>query len=137
MLALDNAITAITISNIGLSLHILYAGQSHRKRFSVSGVFHSSQKWLRRLCLATPVTVSTRSSQAQPSGGFLVAVMGFFDATAGDGWASRSITVRQPVLRLARFLTMQAVILGMSGISELQSRSASPVHICCASGLKA
>ena len=26
---------------------------------------------------------------------------------------------------------------GMSGISELHRRNASPVHICCASGLKA
>jgi hypothetical protein len=32
---------------------------------------------------------------------------------------------------------MQAVIFGMSGISELHSRNASPVHICCASALKA
>jgi hypothetical protein len=32
---------------------------------------------------------------------------------------------------------MQAVIFGMSGISELHRRNASPVHICCASALKA
>ena len=32
---------------------------------------------------------------------------------------------------------MQAVIFGMLGISELHSRNASPVHICCASALKA
>src|ERR1700687_3696596 len=32
---------------------------------------------------------------------------------------------------------MQAVILGMLGISELQRRNASPVHICCASALNA
>jgi hypothetical protein len=64
-------------------------------------------------------------------------VIEFFDATVGDGWASRSITVLHPELRLARFLIMQAVIRGMSGISALQSRKASPVHICCASGLKA
>jgi hypothetical protein len=32
---------------------------------------------------------------------------------------------------------MQAVIAGMFGISELQRRNASPVHICCASALKA
>ena len=64
-------------------------------------------------------------------------VIEFFEATAGDCWASRSITVLHPELRLARFLIMQAVIRGMSGISELQSRNASPVHICCASGLKA
>jgi hypothetical protein len=32
---------------------------------------------------------------------------------------------------------MQAVMREMSGISELQSLNASPVHICCASGLKA
>ncbi len=64
-------------------------------------------------------------------------VIEFFDTIAGDCWASRSITVLQPELRLVRFLIMQAVIPGMSGISELQSRNASPVHICCASGLKA
>jgi hypothetical protein len=32
---------------------------------------------------------------------------------------------------------MQAVIAGIFGISELQRRNASPVHICCASALKA
>jgi hypothetical protein len=32
---------------------------------------------------------------------------------------------------------MQAVMAGMLGISELHSRNASPVHICCASALKA
>src|SRR3984957_8033714 len=32
---------------------------------------------------------------------------------------------------------MQAVIAGMLGISELQRRNASPVHIDCASALKA
>jgi hypothetical protein len=32
---------------------------------------------------------------------------------------------------------MQAVILGISGISELHRRKASLVHICCASALKA
>ena len=32
---------------------------------------------------------------------------------------------------------MQAVIFEMFGISSLQSRKASPVHICCASELKA
>jgi hypothetical protein len=47
------------------------------------------------------------------------------------------ITVRQPALRLARCFIMQAVMHGMSGISELHRRNASPVHICCASGLKA
>ena len=50
---------------------------------------------------------------------------------------SRSSTVRQPLERLARCLIMQAVILGMLGISELQRRNASPVHIDCASALKA
>ena len=50
---------------------------------------------------------------------------------------SRSITVRQPLERLARFLTMQAVIFGMFGISELQRRKASPEHIDWASELKA
>ena len=50
---------------------------------------------------------------------------------------SRSITARQPVLRLARFFIMQAVIFGIFGISSLQSLKASPVHICCASELKA
>src|SRR5260370_2621276 len=48
-----------------------------------------------------------------------------------------SMTARQPVLRLARCLIMQAVIRGMFGISELQRRNASPVHSCCASALKA
>ena len=32
---------------------------------------------------------------------------------------------------------MQAVTFGILGISALHSRNASPVHICCASGLKA
>src|SRR5882724_1801414 len=32
---------------------------------------------------------------------------------------------------------MQAVIFGMFGISALHRRNASPVHICCASALKA
>ena len=34
-------------------------------------------------------------------------------------------------------LIMQAVIFEMLGISELHKRKASPVHICCASALKA
>jgi hypothetical protein len=34
-------------------------------------------------------------------------------------------------------LIMQAVIAGMFGMSELHRRNASPVHICCASALKA
>src|SRR5882757_697106 len=50
---------------------------------------------------------------------------------------SRSSTVRQPLERLARCLMMQAVTFGMFGISELQRRNASPVHICWASALKA
>src|SRR6266700_2051074 len=50
---------------------------------------------------------------------------------------SRSITARQPVLSAARCLNMQAVIAGMFGMSELHRRKASPVHICCASALKA
>lgn len=50
---------------------------------------------------------------------------------------SRSMTALQPADRLERCLTMQAVIFGMLGISELQRRKASPVHICCASELKA
>src|SRR5882724_3112904 len=50
---------------------------------------------------------------------------------------SRSITVRQPALSCVRCLIMQAVIAGMLGISELQRRNASPVHICCASELNA
>src|SRR5436190_9146708 len=62
----------------------------------------------------------------------------YFDATLPDCAAkSRSITARQPLERLARCFTMQAVIFGMFGISELQSRNASPVHICWASALKA
>ena len=32
---------------------------------------------------------------------------------------------------------MQEVIAGMFGMSELHRRKASPVHICCASALKA
>src|ERR1700744_801420 len=48
-----------------------------------------------------------------------------------------SITVRQPALSSERCFTMQAVIFGILGISELQRRNASPVHICCASALKA
>ena len=47
------------------------------------------------------------------------------------------MTPRQPTLRSARCFTMQAVIFGMFGISELQRRNASPVHCCCASELKA
>ena len=50
---------------------------------------------------------------------------------------SRSSTVRQPVERLARLEIMQEVIFGMFGISELQRRNASLVHIDCASALKA
>ena len=50
---------------------------------------------------------------------------------------SRSITARQPGLRLARCLTMQAVILWTLGTSWPHSRKASPVHICCASDEKA
>ncbi len=49
--------------------------------------------------------------------------------------ASLSITARHPELRLARCLTMQAVMAGMLGISELHRRNASPVHICCASAV--
>jgi hypothetical protein len=48
---------------------------------------------------------------------------------------SLSITARQPVLSLALFLIMQAVIFGMFGISELQRRKASPVHWAAASEL--
>jgi hypothetical protein len=60
------------------------------------------------------------------------------EATLLDLWASsRSITLRQPLLRLARCFIMQAVIFETLGISELHSRIASPVHICCASALKA
>jgi hypothetical protein len=51
--------------------------------------------------------------------------------------SSRSITARQPGLTLAFCLCMQAVILAMSGISLAQSRIASPLHICCASEVKA
>src|SRR6266446_5239122 len=58
----------------------------------------------------------------------------YFEATLPDGAAaSLSITFRHPVLRLALFFFMQAVMAGMLGISELHSRNASPVHICCAS----
>ena len=63
----------------------------------------------------------------------------YCEASLPDFWAaiSRSITVRQPVLRSARCLNMQAVIFGMFGISELHRRNASPVHIDWASALKA
>src|ERR1700731_3998404 len=63
----------------------------------------------------------------------------FYLAATLGCWAarSRSITVRQPALNCALCLNMQAVIAGMLGISELQSRNASPVHIDCASALKA
>jgi Class II Aldolase and Adducin N-terminal domain len=62
----------------------------------------------------------------------------YLAATLLACWArSRSITVRQPVLRLARCFSMHAVMRETSGISELQRRKASPVHICCASALKA
>ena len=44
---------------------------------------------------------------------------------------------RQPLDSSVRCLNMQAVIAGMLGMSELQKRNASPVHICCASALKA
>ena len=50
---------------------------------------------------------------------------------------SSSITARHPWLTFALFLTMQAVILAIFGISELQRRKASPVHICRALELKA
>src|SRR5258705_12977105 len=50
---------------------------------------------------------------------------------------SRSMTARQPVLRSARCLYMQAVIFGMFGISSLHRRKASPVHIRSPSALKA
>ena len=62
----------------------------------------------------------------------------YFAATLLDCAArSRSITVRQPVLSLARCLIMHAVMAETFGMSELHSRNASPVHICCASALKA
>src|SRR5260363_91874 len=50
---------------------------------------------------------------------------------------SLSSTARQPELSDDRFLIMQAVTAGMFGISLLQRRNASPVHICCASALTA
>ena len=50
---------------------------------------------------------------------------------------SRSITERQPLLSSERCFIMQAVIFGTFGISELQRRNASLVHICCASALNA
>jgi hypothetical protein len=51
--------------------------------------------------------------------------------------ASRSITARHPGLRSLRCLTIHAVMRGMLGISELHRRNASPLHICCASTVKA
>jgi hypothetical protein len=50
---------------------------------------------------------------------------------------SRSRTVLQPALRLALCFLIHAVIRETFGIPELQRRIASPVHICCASELKA
>jgi hypothetical protein len=47
------------------------------------------------------------------------------------------MTVLQPALRLARCLSMHAVTAETFGMAELQSRKASPLHICCASALKA
>ena len=62
----------------------------------------------------------------------------YFDATLPACAArSRSITARQPLERLARCFIIQAVIFGIFGISELQRRNASPVHIDWASALKA
>ena len=49
---------------------------------------------------------------------------------------SRSRTVLQPALRLALCFLIHAVIRETFGISELQRRIASPVHICCASEAK-
>ena len=46
-------------------------------------------------------------------------------------WAS--ITALQPALSCERFLTIQAVVRAMSGISELQTRKASLVHIASCS----
>src|SRR5581483_103156 len=61
----------------------------------------------------------------------------YFSATVCDFRAakSRSITARQPGLRSARCLTMQAVIFGILGMSAEQRRKASLVHICCASSV--
>src|SRR3954471_17132883 len=66
-------------------------------------------------------------------------VPAYFAATLLDFWAarSRSITLRQPVLRSDLCLNMQAVIFETFGISLLQRRKASLVHIDCASELKA
>jgi hypothetical protein len=62
----------------------------------------------------------------------------YFAATLLDcATRSRSITVRQPTLSWALCLNMQAVMADTFGMSELHSRNASPVHICCASALKA
>jgi hypothetical protein len=49
--------------------------------------------------------------------------------------SSSSITARHPALRLALFRRMHAAILEMFGISELQSRKASPVHMSRARAL--
>jgi hypothetical protein len=49
---------------------------------------------------------------------------------------SLSMTALQAVLRLVRCLSTQAAIRDTLGISGLQRRNA-PVHICCASALKA
>src|SRR5665213_3549244 len=82
---------------------------------------------------ANPDVQSTLAAKQRPGWPFYSA------ATLLDFCAarSRSSTVRQPALRLERCLTMHAVIFGMFGISELQRRNASLVHIDCASALKA
>jgi hypothetical protein len=51
--------------------------------------------------------------------------------------SSRSTAARQPVLSSALRLSMQALVLGMFGISELHRRNASPWHADRDSALKA
>ena len=57
-----------------------------------------------------------------------------FDHFARYRWlSSRSKTTLQPGLRLRRCLAMHTVMRGIFGISALQSRKASAMHICRAS----
>src|SRR5437867_103876 len=81
--------------------------------------------------LPGPQNACVASTQVLPRSNYSAATL--LDCLA----KSRSITERQPLERLARFFTMQAVTFEMLGISELQRRNASPVHICWASALKA
>jgi hypothetical protein len=74
-----------------------------------------------------------RTGRGREPAGFYYWAATFLDCCA----RSLSITVLHPALKLARCLSMHAVTAETFGMAELQSRKASPVHICCASELKA